>query len=73
MHGEKDCQRDIGLVMRTWKMEVGGHRKIGKPKLRWSGDVIRKVKRHEGETSKQNKHNTGERGQLKGRRRRRSI
>ena len=27
--------------MRTCKMEVGGHRKIGRPKLRWS-DVIRK-------------------------------
>ena len=23
------------VVMRTWKMEVGGHRKIGRPKLRW--------------------------------------
>ena len=29
-------------------MEVGGHRKIGRPKLRWS-DVIKKI--HEGETS----------------------
>ena len=29
------------IVMRTWNMEVGGHRKIGRPKLRWS-DVIRK-------------------------------
>ena len=23
-------------VMRIWKMEVGGHRKIGRPKRRWS-------------------------------------
>ena len=28
-------------VMTTWKMEVSGHRKIERPKLRWS-DVIRK-------------------------------
>ena len=27
--------------MRTWDIEVGGHRKIGRLKLRWS-DVIRK-------------------------------
>ena len=32
-------QEDV--VLRTWKMEVGGQRKIGSPKLRWS-DVIRK-------------------------------
>ena len=30
-----------GVVMRTWKMEVGGLRKIGRPKLTCS-DVIRK-------------------------------
>ena len=29
------------VLIRTWTMEVGGHRKIGRPKLRWS-DVIRK-------------------------------
>ena len=35
------------LVMRTWKMEVGGHRKIGRPKLRRS-DVIRKYSKKKG-------------------------
>ena len=30
------------VVMGTLKTEVGGHRQIGRPKLRWS-DVIRKV------------------------------
>ena len=30
-------------------MDVGGHRKIGKPKLRWS-DVAKKI--HEGDRSK---------------------
>ena len=29
------------VVMRTWKMEVDGHRNIGRLKLRWS-DVIGK-------------------------------
>ena len=24
------------VVMGTWKMEVGGHRNIGRPKRRWS-------------------------------------
>ena len=38
-HVERKTEEDV--VMRTWKMEVGGHRKIGRPKLRWS-DVIRK-------------------------------
>ena len=32
------------VVMRTWKMEVGGHRKIGRPKLRSSDDIIRDTK-----------------------------
>ena len=32
---------DEDVVMRTWMMEVIGHRKIGRPKLRRS-DVIRK-------------------------------
>ena len=44
----RKIEKDV--VMRTWKMEVGGHGKIGRPKLRWS-DVTYK-KRHEGETSK---------------------
>ena len=32
---------EADAVMRTWTLEVGGHRKIGRPKLRWS-DVTRK-------------------------------
>ena len=35
------------VVMRTWKMEVGGHRKIGSPKLRWS-DLIGKDMKEKG-------------------------
>ena len=38
-HVKRKTEEDV--VMRTWKMEVGGHRKIGRAKLRWS-DVIRK-------------------------------
>ena len=34
-------ERGEKIVMRTWKTEVGGHRKIGRPKLR-RNDVIRK-------------------------------
>ena len=40
-HVERKTEGDV--VMSTWNMEVGGHRKIGGPKLRWS-DVIRKGK-----------------------------
>ena len=36
---ERKTEDDV--VMTTCKMAVGGHRKIGRPKLRWS-DVIRK-------------------------------
>ena len=36
---EGKAEEDV--EMRTWEMEVGGHRKIGRPKLLWS-DVIRK-------------------------------
>ena len=43
-HAERKSEE---VVVRPWKMEVGGYRKIGRPKLRWS-DVIYK-KRHEGE------------------------
>ena len=32
------------VVMRTWKMEMGELRKLGRSKLRWS-DVIRKPMR----------------------------
>ena len=35
------------VVMRTWKMEVSGHRKIGRLKLKWS-DVIRKDMKEKG-------------------------
>ena len=38
-HVARKTEDDV--VMRTWKMEVGGHQKIGRPKLKWS-DVIRK-------------------------------
>ena len=42
-----DRKTEEDVVMRTWKMEVGGHRKIGRPKLRWC-DVIRKVMKKKG-------------------------
>ena len=38
-HVERKAEEDV--VIRTWKIEVDGCRKIGRPKLRWS-DVIRK-------------------------------
>ena len=38
-HVARKTEEDV--VMRTWKMEVGGHRQIGRPKL-LSSDVIRK-------------------------------
>ena len=41
-------KKDSRLAMRTWKIEVGGHRKTGRPKLRWS-DVIRKDMKEAGE------------------------
>ena len=37
-----DRKTEEYLVMTTGKMEVGGQRKIGRPKLRWS-DAIRKA------------------------------
>ena len=45
------------VVMRTCKMEVIGHRKIGRPKRRWS-DVIRKAVKKTGVQ----KHKTAEHG-----------
>ena len=33
-HVARKTEEDV--VMRTWKMEVGGHRQIGRPKLLWS-------------------------------------
>ena len=35
------------VVVRTWKMEVGGHRKTGRPKLRWS-DIVTKYMTQKG-------------------------
>ena len=42
---ERNIEEDV--VMKIWKMEVGGHRKIGRPKLRW-GDVKRKYMKEKG-------------------------
>ena len=42
---ERKTEEDV--VTRTWKMEVDEHRKIGRPKLRWS-DVIRKDVKEKG-------------------------
>ena len=39
-HVERKTEEDV--VMITWKMNMDGHRKIGRPKLRWS-DVIRRL------------------------------
>ncbi len=39
------AEKDV--VTRTWKMEVGGHRQIGIPNLRWS-DVIREDRKEKG-------------------------
>ena len=39
MTEERSTEEDV--VIRTWKMEMGGHRNKGRSKLRWS-DVIRK-------------------------------
>ena len=39
--GQVARKTEKDVVMRTWKMEVDGHQKIGRLKLRWS-DVIRK-------------------------------
>ena len=38
-HVARKTEEDV--VTRTWKMEVGGHQKIGRTKPRWI-DVIRK-------------------------------
>ena len=32
--GHVDGKKEEDVVMRTWKMEVSGRRKIGRPKLR---------------------------------------
>ena len=44
-HVEGNTEEDV--VMRTWKIKVCGHRKIGRPKLRWS-DVIRRGTKEKG-------------------------
>ena len=44
-HVERKTEKEV--VMRTWKLEVGRHRNIGKRKSRWS-DVIRKDMREKG-------------------------
>ena len=46
---ERKTEEDV--VMRTWKMEVGGQRHIGRQKLRWS-DLIRIYMKAPGERSK---------------------
>ena len=33
-HVESKSEEDVVGLMRTWKMEVGGHRKTGRPKLK---------------------------------------
>ena len=38
--GHVERKNEEYVVMKTWKMEVGGHRRIGRAKMRWS-DVIR--------------------------------
>ena len=40
-------EREEDVAMRTWKMEVRGHRHIGRPKLKWR-DVIRKDTKEKG-------------------------
>ena len=44
---ERKNMMEEDVLMRTWKMEVGGPRKIARPKLRWR--VV--IQRHEGDTS----------------------
>ena len=45
--GDLERKTEDDTVKRTRKMEVGGHRKIGRPKLRWS-DVTRKDMKEKG-------------------------
>ena len=45
--GHVERMIDENVVMRTWKMEVGGYRNIGRLKLRWC-DVIRKYMKEKG-------------------------
>ena len=50
------------VVMRTWEMEVGGHRKIGRPTLGWSDAIRNDIKEIQ---VKIEKYKTGERGDWK--------
>ena len=34
-----ECTISI-IIVAIWKMEVGGHRQIGRPKLRWGDDTV---------------------------------
>ena len=49
---EKKTAEDV--VMRTWKVKVGGHRKIGRPKLRWSDDIRKDMKEKIYNTGREN-------------------
>ena len=42
---ERKTEEDV--VMTPWNVEVGGHRNIGRPKMRWS-EVIRKLMKEKG-------------------------
>ena len=44
-HVKRKTEEDV--VMRKWKMEMDGHRNIGRRKLRWS-DVIRNYMKEKG-------------------------
>ena len=57
-HVERKIEEDV--VMRRWKMDMGGHRKIGILNLRWS-DVIREDTKEKG--VKIEEDNTGELGE----------
>ena len=47
MVGHVEGKTEEDVVMRTWKMDVGGHRKMGRPRLRGS-DIIRKDMKEKG-------------------------
>ena len=40
-HVERNVE---GVVMRTWETEVGEHRQIGRPTLRWSDGISKDTK-----------------------------
>ena len=51
---------EVDVVMRMWKMKIGGHRKIRRPKPRWS-DVIKKARKRK--EYREKKHKNGEHGE----------